>query len=209
MPVGLSALIVGLQPILTGLFAYLIAEKITSRQWLGLFFGLLGVILVLFAKLNTEGVNLNNILWNVFALIAITFGTIYQKKYCPNFDLRIGSFIQFATSAMISTAAAFLFETQEIEWSNEMIGSLIWSILCISIGAISLLFILIRRGNATKVSSMMYLTPPTTAILAWLIFNEPLTLLIILGTVVTALGVLLVNQPLPNFLRRHPDKELK
>jgi drug/metabolite transporter (DMT)-like permease len=209
MPVGLSALIVGLQPILTGLFAFLIAEKITSRQWLGLFFGLLGVILVLFAKLNTEGVTLNNVLWNVFALIAITFGTIYQKKYCPNFDLRIGSFIQFATSAMISTVAACLFETQEIEWSNEMIGSLIWSIFGISIGAMSLLFILIRRGNATKVSSMMYLTPPTTAILAWLIFNEPLTLLIIMGTVVTSLGVLLVNQPLPNFLRRHPDKELK
>ena len=110
---------------------------------------------------------------------------------------------------MISTVAACLFETQEIEWSNEMIGSLIWSIFGISIGAMSLLFILIRRGNATKVSSMMYLTPPTTAILAWLIFNEPLTLLIIMGTVVTSLGVLLVNQPLPNFLRRHPDKELK
>jgi drug/metabolite transporter (DMT)-like permease len=90
-----------------------------------------------------------------------------------------------------------------------MIGSLIWSILFISIGAISLLFILIRRGNATKVSSMMYLTPPTTAILAWLMFNEPLTPLIILGTIVTSLGVLLVNQPLPNFLTRRYDKELK
>jgi drug/metabolite transporter (DMT)-like permease len=209
MPSGLSSLIVGLQPILTGLFAYLIAEKVTSRQWIGLFCGLLGVVLVLFAKLHTEGVTINNVLWNVFALFAITFGTIYQKKYCPNFDLRIGSFIQFATSAIISTVAAFLFETQEIEWSNEMIGSLIWSILFISIGAISLLFILIRRGNATKVSSMMYLTPPTTAILAWLMFNEPLTPLIILGTIVTSLGVLLVNQSLPNFLTRRYDKELK
>jgi drug/metabolite transporter (DMT)-like permease len=209
MPSGLSSLIVGLQPILTGLFAYLIAEKVTSRQWIGLFCGLLGVVLVLFAKLHTEGVTINNVLWNVFALFAITFGTIYQKKYCPNFDLRIGSFIQFATSAIISTVAAFLFETQEIEWSNEMIGSLIWSILFISIGAISLLFILIRRGNATKVSSMMYLTPPTTAILAWLMFNEPLTPLIILGTIVTSLGVLLVNQPLPNFLTRRYHKELK
>jgi drug/metabolite transporter (DMT)-like permease len=152
---------------------------------------------------------MNNVLWNVFALISITFGTIYQKKYCPNFDLRIGSLIQFAASAIISLVAALLFETQEIEWSNEMIGSLIWSILFISIGAMSLLFILIRRGNATKVSSMMYLTPPTTAILAWFIFNEPLTPLIILGTIVTSLGVLLVNQPLPNFLTRRHDKELK
>jgi drug/metabolite transporter (DMT)-like permease len=209
MPSGLSALIVGLQPILTGLFAYLIAERTTKRQWVGLFFGLLGVVLVLFAKLHTDGVTINNVLWNVFALISITFGTIYQKKYCPNFDLRIGSLIQFAASAIISLVAALLFETQEIEWSNEMIGSLIWSILFISIGAMSLLFILIRRGNATKVSSMMYLTPPTTAILAWFIFNEPLTPLIILGTIVTSLGVLLVNQPLPNFLTRRRHKELK
>jgi drug/metabolite transporter (DMT)-like permease len=209
MPAGLSALIVGLQPILTALFAYFIAEKITSRQWVGLIFGLLGVVMVLSAKLNTDGVTVTNILWNVFALFAITSGTIYQKKYCPSFDLRIGSFIQFATSGVISGICAFLFETRQIIWSHEMIGSLVWSILCISIGAISLLFILIRRGNATKVSSLMYLTPPTTAVLAWIFFREPLTPIIILGTVVTSLGVLLVNQSLPAFLSFRKVKDLK
>ena len=209
MPAGLSALIVGLQPILTALFAYFIAEKITSRQWVGLIFGLLGVVMVLSAKLNTDGVTVTNILWNVFALFAITSGTIYQKKYCPSFDLRIGSFIQFATSGVISGICAFLFETRQIIWSHEMIGSLAWSILCISIGAISLLFILIRRGNATKVSSLMYLTPPTTAVLAWIFFREPLTPIIILGTVVTSLGVLLVNQSLPAFLSFRKVKDLK
>ena len=165
--------------------------------------------MVLSAKLNTDGVTLPNILWNVFALFAITFGTIYQKKYCPSFDLRIGSFIQFATSGLISGTCAFLFESRQIIWSHEMIGSLVWSILCISIGAISLLFILIRRGNATKVSSLMYLTPPTTAILAWIFFKEPLTPMIILGTVVTSLGVLLVNQSLPAFLSFGKVKDLK
>ena len=200
MPAGLSALIVGLQPILTALFAYFFAEKITSRQWLGLFLGLLGVVLVLSAKLNTEGVTLHNILWNVFALVSITSGTIYQKKYCPSFDLRIGSFIQFITSALICGVAAMLFETWQIQWTHQMIGALVWSIFFISIGAMSLLFVLIRRGNATKVSSLMYLTPPTTAILAWLFFREPLTPMIVVGTIVTSLGVLLVNQNQSKFL---------
>jgi len=209
MPAGLSSLIVGLQPILTALFAYFIAEKITSRQWVGLLFGLLGVAMVLSAKLNTDGVTISNILWNVFALFAITGGTIYQKRYCPSFDLRIGSFIQFATSGLISGICALLFESRQIIWSHEMIGALVWSILCISIGAISLLFILIRRGNATKVSSLMYLTPPTTAILAWIFFKEPLTPIIIFGTVVTSLGVLLVNQTLPSFLFFRKVKDLK
>ena len=200
MPAGLSALIVGLQPILTALFAYFVAEKINSRQWLGLFLGLIGVVLVLSAKLNTHGVTMSNILWNVFALISITAGTIYQKKNCPSFDLRIGSFIQFMTSAFISGLAAIAFETRVVQWSNEMIGALVWSIFFISIGAISLLFVLIRRGNATKVSSIMYLTPPTTAVLAWIFFKEPLTPIIVIGTIVTSLGVLIVNQSPVSFL---------
>ena len=209
MPAGLSALIVGLQPILTALFAYFIAEKINSRQWLGLFLGLIGVVLVLSAKLNTHGVTISNILWNVFALISITAGTIYQKKYCPSFDLRIGSFIQFMTSASISGLAAIAFETRVVQWSNEMIGALVWSIFFISIGAISLLFVLIRRGNATKVSSIMYLTPPTTAVLAWIFFKEPLTPIIVIGTIVTSLGVLLVNQSPVSFLSESKLKDLK
>jgi len=209
MPAGLSALIVGLQPILTALFAYFVAEKINSRQWLGLFLGLIGVVLVLSAKLNTHGVTISNILWNVFALISITAGTIYQKKYCPSFDLRIGSFIQFMTSAFISGLAAIAFETRVVQWSNEMIGALVWSIFFISIGAISLLFVLIRRGNATKVSSIMYLTPPTTAVLAWIFFKEPLTPIIVIGTIVTSLGVLLVNQSPASFLSQSKLKDLK
>lgn len=197
MPAGLCALIVGLQPILTAILAYFIAERVSSRQWIGLFLGVLGITLVVYAKLDTEGVSLYNILWNIFALVAITAGTMYQKKFCPHFDLRVGSFIQFSASAVISCAAAFLFETQAVTWNLEMLGALVWSIFGISIGAMSLLFILIRRGNATQVSSLMFLTPPTTAILAWLIFNEPLTPLIVIGTGITSFGVLLVNQRLP------------
>ena len=203
MPVGLTALIVGLQPILTAVFVSFLAEKITRSQWQGLFLGLLGVFLVLYAQINTAGVNAQTIFFNITGLLSITVGTIYQKKYCAQFDLRTGSLIQFMTSLGLATIGAFLFETREVEWVLELVGALVWGIVGISIGAMSLLFILIRRGNATKVSSLMYLTPPTTAIMGWILFNEPLTILVGLGTVLTMLGVLIVNQTISfNFLRR-------
>ena len=203
MPVGLTALIVGLQPILTAVFVSFLAEKITRSQWQGLFLGLLGVFLVLYAQINTTGVNAQTIFFNIIGLLSITVGTIYQKKYCAQFDLRTGSLIQFMTSLGLATIGAYLFETLEVEWVLELVGALVWGIVGISIGAMSLLFILIRRGNATKVSSLMYLTPPTTAIMGWILFNEPLTILVGLGTVLTMLGVLIVNQTISfNFLRR-------
>jgi len=203
MPVGLTALIVGLQPILTAVFVSLLAEKITRSQWQGLFLGLFGVFLVLYAQINTAGVNAQTIFFNITGLLSITVGTIYQKKYCAQFDLRTGSLIQFITSLGLATIGAFLFETREVEWVLELVGALVWGIVGISIGAMSLLFILIRRGNATKVSSLMYLTPPTTAIMGWILFNEPLTILVGFGTLLTMLGVLIVNQTISfNFLRR-------
>lgn len=203
MPVGLTALIVGLQPILTAVFVSLLAEKITRSQWQGLFLGLFGVFLVLYAQINTAGVNAQTIFFNITGLLSITLGTIYQKKYCAQFDLRTGSLIQFITSFGLATIGAFLFETREVEWVLELIGALVWGIVGISIGAMSLLFILIRRGNATKVSSLMYLTPPTTAIMGWILFNEPFTVLVGFGTLLTMLGVLIVNQTISfNFFRR-------
>jgi drug/metabolite transporter (DMT)-like permease len=203
MPVGLTALIVGLQPILTAVFVSFLAEKITRSQWQGLFLGLLGVFLVLYAQINTTGVNAQTIFFNIIGLLSITVGTIYQKKCCAQFDLRTGSLIQFMTSLGLATIGAYLFETREVEWVLELVGALVWGIVGISIGAMSLLFILIRRGNATKVSSLMYLTPPTTAIMGWILFNEPLTILVGLGTLLTMLGVLIVNQTISfNFLRR-------
>lgn len=194
MPAGLSALIVGLQPILTAVFASLLDEKVSRTQWVGLMLGLLGVFLVVYAKIDVSGVTVINLLFNLGALLAITAGTIYQKKFCPQFDLRTGSMIQFATSAVIAWIFAFYFETMAIEWSYQMIGSLIWGVLCISLGAMTLLFLLIQKGNATKVSSLMYLTPPTTAIMAWFLFDETLSILIMLGICLTMLGVLIVNQ---------------
>jgi drug/metabolite transporter (DMT)-like permease len=194
MSAGLTALIVGLQPILTAWFAAWIAEKVTPKQWLGLVLGLLGVGLVVWAKLSLTGMSHLSLVFIVVALLSITMGTLYQKKYCAQFDLRTGSVIQFAASAIICLPLMFLFETREIIWAPELILSLIWAVLALSIGAISLLFVMIRNGEATRVTSLMYLTPPTTAIMAWLLFNEPITWTIILGIAITMSAVILVNR---------------
>jgi len=194
MSAGLTALIVGLQPILTAWFAAWIAEKVTPKQWLGLILGLLGVGLVVWAKLSLTGMSHLSLVFIVVALLSITMGTLYQKKYCAQFDLRTGSVIQFAASAIICLPLMFLFETREIIWAPELILSLIWAVLALSIGAISLLFVMIRNGEATRVTSLMYLTPPTTAIMAWLLFNEPITWTIILGIAITMSAVVLVNR---------------
>lgn len=194
MSAGLIALIVGLQPILTAWLAAFIAERVTRLQWLGLLVGLLGVGLVVWAKLSLIGLSMSALLFAGFALLSITAGTLYQKKYCSQFDIRTGSVIQFAASLLVCLPLMLAFETMEVEWVPELIGSLLWGILAISIGAISLLFILIRNGEATRVTSLMYLTPPTTALMAWILFNEPMTWVIGLGIALTSSAVLLVNK---------------
>lgn len=116
-----------------------------------------------------------------------------KKKFCPDFDLRAGSMIQFSISTVLCLIVALLFETRQIVWNAPVIGALLWGILPTSIGAISLLFILIRKGAATKVTSLLYLTPPTTALMAWVLFDEPLTLMMLAGLMLTMTAVILVN----------------
>jgi drug/metabolite transporter (DMT)-like permease len=130
----------------------------------------------------------------VAALLAITFGTLYQKKYCPVFDLRSGSLIQFSIALLLSFVCMVLFEQGTMVWNAPVITAMLWAIFPISIGSVSLLFIMIRKGAATKVTSLLYLTPPTTAIMAWLLFDEPLTWLMAAGIVLTMGAVVLVNQ---------------
>jgi drug/metabolite transporter (DMT)-like permease len=189
MSAGLVALIMGLQPILTAWFSAFISEKVSGRQWTGLALGIAGVALVVWAKLSITNLSFLSLGLAAIALASITTGTLYQKKFCPSFDLRAGSVIQFAVSAVACLPFMFLFETREITWHPEMIGALIWAIFGLSIGAISLLFIMIREGAATKVTSLLYLTPPTTAIMAWILFNEPITLLTVSGMLLTVVGV--------------------
>ena len=194
MSAGLSALIVGLQPVLTAWLASWISERVNARQWVGLLLGILGVGLVVWAKLTLSGLTTFSFLFILMALVSITAGTLYQKRYCPQFDLRTGSVIQFAASALVCLPLMFIFETREVQWVPELIASLLWAIFALSIGAISLLFIMIRDGEATRVTSLMYLTPPTTALMSWFLFNEPMNAMILSGIAITMAAVLLVNK---------------
>jgi len=205
MTAGLVAIIVGLQPILTAWFAAWVSEKVTPRQWLGLGFGFMGVALVVAEKLGFAHIPLGSYVLAFGALLSITFGTLYQKKFCPVFDLRAGSSIQFGVSAVVCFACMYFFESGVMIWNMPVITALLWAIFPLSIGSISLLFMMIRKGAATKVTSLLYLTPPTTAVMAWILFNEPFTLMMGIGLGLTMTGVVLVNVRQSNTLATIPE----
>ena len=193
LPAGITALIVGMQPIITGLSSgLLLGEPPSARQWAGLALGFVGVLLVVSGKLGS-GLPLGPMLLPALvALLGITAGTIYQKRFCASFDLRTGSVIQFLPSALVTGIAVVLFEGYRIEWRGEFVFALGWLVLVLSIGAISLLNLLIRSGSAVNVASLFYLTPPTTALIAWAVFGETLTLTAIFGMALAVGGVYLV-----------------
>ncbi len=197
MPAGLSALIVGLQPVLTAFAAPLVGEKVHLRQWLGLTLGLCGVALVVANKITLIGLSGQSISLCVMALIAITLGTLYQKKYCAHFDLRTGTIIQFAASTVVVLPFAIWLEgldwhLRTVQWTTHFVGALLWSVLALSIGAIFLLFALIRGSAATKVTSLLYLTPPVTAVMAWVMFGEAFSFIGALGMLIAIIGVAFV-----------------
>ncbi len=197
MPAGVSALIVGMQPILTAFAAPFIGESVRPRQWLGLLLGICGVGLVVAAKISLVGLSWQSIALCLLALVSITLGTLYQKRHCSHFDLRTGTIIQFAASIVVLLPFAIYYEhlgpsLDTVQWTPRFIGALLWSILALSIGAIFLLFALIRKSAATRVTSLLYLTPPTTALMAWLMFGEVFNLLGVIGMAVAILGVVFV-----------------
>lgn len=197
MPAGLSALIVGLQPILTAFAAPMIGEKVRGRQWVGLLLGLSGVGLVVSNRISLTGLTWQSISWCIFALLSITAGTLYQKRHCAHFDLRTGTMIQFAASLVVVLPFAIALEgfgpaLETVQWTGKFIFALMWSIFALSIGAIFLLFALIRKSAATQVTSLLYLTPPTTAIMAWAVFGEALSITGIAGMVLAVIGVAFV-----------------
>jgi drug/metabolite transporter (DMT)-like permease len=192
MPAGVSALLVGTQPLFTALFAFTVGERATRLQWSGLLLGFAGIALVLSDRLTLAGVGPLALTANLIALAGITVGTLYQKKHGGAADLRTGSLIQFASSFVVMLPVALMLESTQVDFTVEFWGALAWSVLALSIVAITLLLVMIRRGRATEVASLMYLTPPTTAVFAWLIFGERLGALAWTGVVVTMAGVALV-----------------
>jgi drug/metabolite transporter (DMT)-like permease len=193
LPAGVTALVVGMQPLLTAFGAgWLLGEKVDGRQWAGLGLGFVGVALVVSGKFG-EAAALGPMLTPALvALLGITVGTLYQKRFCAKFDLRSGSVIQFVPTAIVTAIAVALFEDYRIEWTGEFSFALGWLVLVLSLGAISLLNLLIRSGSAVNVASLFYLTPPMTALIAWGFFGEILTLTATLGMLLAVSGVYLV-----------------
>ncbi len=195
LPAGITALVVGMQPLLTAFGAGMfLGEKVTPRQWGGLALGLVGVFLVLSGKIAADAPLGAMLIPAVVALLAITAGTLYQKKFCPSFDLRTGSVIQFLPTAAITALAIALFGEFRIDWAPQFVFALGWLVLVLSLGAISLLNLLIRSGSAVNVASLFYLTPPTTAIIAWLLFGETLSGPALAGMVLAVGGVWLARK---------------
>ena len=194
---GLAALIVGLQPVLTALWVSSMAsgaggEKVTQRQWLGLALGLGGLVLVVSRKFgDTQEVTAFTLAAITIALLSITAGTLYQKRYAAPADVRGANAVQIAAAFAVTLPLA-LFETGSVTWTPQFMGALAWSVLVLTLGGSSLLYLLIQRGAATAVTSLLYLVPPCTALMAWLMFAEPITAITVLGTAITAIGVSLV-----------------
>lgn len=197
MPAGLAALFVGLQPVLMALMALtFLSERLSFKQWFGLLLGLLGVCIVLL-----QGQGLENINISIAALVAVTIsvfgisiGTMYQKRYGVGVNLLTGSFFQYLAAAIWMGLLTFTFEQQEIVWHPHLIGALIWQVFGMSIIAILLLMHMIHEGKTTQVASYIYLVPPVTAIEAWWLFDESLTLIAIAGMLIAIYGVYLVNK---------------
>ncbi|WP_290651214.1 DMT family transporter [Aquisalimonas sp.] len=197
MPAGVTALIVGLQPLVTaGLARSWLGETITRNQWIGIVLGLVGITLVLGEQLDLAdpaslftGFGVPALLAAALALLGISIGTLYQKRFCTDMPLTSGTFIQFVGATVVLGLGALLFETREIEWSLTFTLTLAWLIFGLSIAAILLLMALIRRGEASRVASLFYLVPPVTAVEAWILFGERLGVLALTGIVVAVLGV--------------------
>lgn len=198
MPAGLAALLVGLQPLLTAAFAGpLLGEQLKRQQWLGLALGLIGISLVLGSKLEIgeslfDGFGINALLCVTVALIGISLGTLYQKRYCTSMPLLSGAVIQYLAAGVLLGSGAWLFETRQVEWSSTFLLTLGWLVLILSIAAILLLMALIKKGEASRVASLFYLVPPVTALQAWWLFDERLPLLGLVGMLVAITGVVMV-----------------
>jgi drug/metabolite transporter (DMT)-like permease len=195
VPAGISALIPGLQPILTSTIASrFMGETVTRTQWLGLVLGLAGVALVLHDRTMLATATPLGWMASVLSLIGITLGALYQKRYCGNIDWRTGNLVQYIGAGAVFALGSFAFETRVIHWSGELVFAIAWLVIVLSLAAVGLMYWLIRRSAATGFASLFYLVPVVTALMAYVLFDEKLDALSIAGMVICAAGVVIVNR---------------
>lgn len=203
LPAGLAALIVGLQPLVTAaLVGPLLGERVSPRQWFGILLGLFGVVLVVSEKIDWAdpavlfaGFDGWAMVLVLLALAGITLGTLYQKRFGGGQDLRAATAVQYAAAGLATGAVALAVETREVVWSGDFIFALGWLVIVLSIGAVSLLMMLIRSGAAAATASLFYLVPPVTATIAFLLFGETLGPAALVGMALAAIGVGIVVRP--------------
>ena len=190
---GLAALIVGLQPVLTAVWlsASANSHRVSARQWLGLLMGLAGLALVVGQKLQLGFATPATVGWAALALVSITAGTLYQKRWLKPCDVRSASVVQLLAAFAVTLPLALL-EAEPMRLHPQLVMAMAWSVLVLTLGGSSLLYLLIQRGAATSVTSLMYLVPPCAALMAWVLFDEPLTAVVLAGLAITALGVAIV-----------------
>jgi len=194
MSAGMAAMLVGLQPILTVVLARAwLGERVVPRQWLGLALGLAGVWLVVRHKVVLTG-DLRALVAILLALVGISVGTLYQKRYCSHVDLRCGAVIQFAACALAYLPIVLAFEHAPVRWTPEFVFALGWAVVVLSVGAISLLYWLLRHGAAANVAGLFFLVPAVTAVMAWLMFGETLDAVAVAGMALISVGVALARQ---------------
>ena len=200
MPTGLAALIIGLQPALTAVAAQpVLGERVSRLQWMGILLGFAGMVLVVGNKAVAGGAtgwrpDAVTLALNVAALLAITTGSIYQKAYLPHQNIRTGTTWQYVGGFAVVFAVALALEEGRVEWTGEFIFAMSWLVIVLSFGAVSLLMLIIRHGDVSRIASLFYLVPPVTAVLAYLMFGERLNAIQIAGMVVATVGVALVNR---------------
>ena len=195
MGAGLTALIVGLQPVITAIWLSARGGHVSRRHWQGLALGFVGLAMVVSHKLE-GGIEVTP--WSLtmitMALVSITTGTLYQKRFVQPCDVRSANAVQLMVAYVVTLPLA-LMESEPALWNAEMTGAMVWAVLVLTLGGSSLFYMLIQRGAAAAVTSLLYLVPPTTAVMAWVLFSEPITWVTLAGIAVTAAGVSLVVRP--------------
>lgn len=193
---GSLALITSLQPILVALLMPLVSrERVSVVRWIGLVLGLLGTFLVLYGNLGIQPISVTVLLFSVSALIAFTLATVWEKRFGVSHHPLTSNMVQYVVGLLCTLPLALLFEPMRVTITPAFLGALAYLVLGNSILAISLLLMMIRKGEATRVSALFFLVPPTAALIAWLVMDEKMTPLAWVGMAVAAFGVRLATRP--------------